>query len=611
MKAVLKRVMCLALVLCLLTAAPIAQAKGLDLPNEIFLTQQGSGTCTLCSAAMMLRSVMYINGNDAWTSVTQESIRTPAWINGVGLRWSFKYTADSCVVNVSHRSVDGISVENLKAVLDEHPEGIVLYCGNMPHAVFLMGYRGDVFYCAETVMNYSEEIIPLAESWMGDGYGSQAEVLRNVTAYWYVSSYQSQDQGNCTCSEDLSGLYRVTNENERMLIRAGHGTEYSVAAYVAAGEEIRVIKASGTGEGDWAHVQYNGITGYALMQHMERIGDLPETRWGTVTGDDLRIRAGAGTSYEVLGFLMRGDRVEILEEKVVGAMTWGRTDAGWISLTYVKLDEPPVTDPPVTEPPVTEPPATEPPVTEPPVTEPPATEPAPSGVMGTVTGDYLRIRTGAGTSYEVLDFLMIGDRVEILEQKTVGAMTWGRTEMGWISLTYVKLDEPVPEEPPVTEPPVTEPPVTEPPVTEPPVTEPPATEPAPSGVMGTVTGDYLRIRAGAGTSHEVLDFLMIGDRVEILEQKTVNGMTWGRTEDGWISLDYVDLDRQESNEPSESWMARVIADCLRIRSGAGLDHEIVGFLYYGAKVEIFEEATVEGMTWGRTEDGWISLDYVD
>jgi uncharacterized protein YgiM (DUF1202 family) len=142
-------------------------------------------------------------------------------------------------------------------------------------------------------------------------------------------------------------------------------------------------------------------------------------------------------------------------------------------------------------------------------------------------------------------------------------------------------------------------------------TEPPATEPAPSGVMGTVTGDYLRIRAGAGTSHEVLDFLMIGDRVEILEQKTVNGMTWGRTEDGWISLDYVDLDRQESNEPSESWMARVIADCLRIRSGAGLDHEIVGFLYYGAKVEIFEEATVEGMTWGRTEDGWISLDYVD
>ena len=620
MRAVWKRVMCLALVLCLLSAVPIAQAQGLDLPNEILLTQQGSGTCTLCSAAMMLRSAMYINGNDAWPSVTQEAIRTPAWINGVGLRWSFKYSADSCVVNVSHRSVSGISTENLKAVLDEHPEGIVLYCGNMPHAVFLLGYREDVFYCAETVMNYSEEIIPLAESWMGEEYGSQAAVLENVTAYWYVSSYQGQNQGDCTCSEAFSGLYRVTDENERMLIRAGHGTEYSVAAYVPAGEEVRVIKASGTGEGDWAHVRYNGITGYALMQYLERVGDLPETRWGTVTGDDLRIRAGAGTSYEVLGYLMTGDRVEILEQKTVGAMLWGRTDAGWISLTYVKLDEPvpeeppvtepPATEPPATEPPATEPPATEPPATEPPVTEPPATEPAPAGMMGTVTGDYLRIRAGAGTGYEVLDFLMIGDRVEILEQKTVGAMTWGRTEMGWISMTYVKLDEPA-TEPPATEPPATEPPATEPPATEPPVTEPPATEPpAPAGWMGTVTGDYLRIRAGAGTSHEVLDFLMIGDRVEILEQKTVNGMTWGRTEMGWISLDYVDLDQPESEAPTESWMATVIADCLRIRAGAGLDHEIVGFLYYGAKVEIFDEATVEGMTWGRTEDGWISLDYV-
>ena len=620
MKAVWKRVMCLALVLCLLGTVPIAQAAGLDLPEEILLTQKGSGTCTLCSAAMMLRSAMYRNGSADWSTVTQEAIRIPAWLDGVGLRWSFKYTAESCVVNVSHRSVSGISAENLKAVLDQHPEGIVLYCGNIPHAVFLLGYEDDVFYCAETVMQYSEEIIPLAESWLGDQYGDQTAVLDRVTAYWYVSSYESRNQGECTCGEEFSGLYRVTDANERILIRAGHGAEYSVAAYVSTGEEVQVIKASGTGEGDWAHVRYNGITGYARMDQLERIGDLPETQWGTVTGDDLRIRAGAGTAYEVLGYLMTGDRVEILEQKTVGAMTWGRTDAGWISLTYVKLDEPlpeeppvteppvtepPVTEPPVTEPPVTEPPVTEPPVTEPPMTEPPVTEPEAAGVMGTVTGDDLRIRTGPGTGYEVLDYLMRGDRVEILEQKTVGAMTWGRTEMGWISMTYVKLDEPA------EEPPVTEPPATEPPATEPPATEPPATEPEPAGIMGTVTGDYLRLRAGAGTSHEVLDFLMIGDRVEILEQKTVNGMTWGRTEKGWISLDYVDLDQPESDEPTESWMGTVRADCLRIRAGAGLDHEIVGFLYYGAKVEILDEVTVDGMTWGRTGDGWISLDYVD
>ena len=31
----------------------------------------------------------------------------------------------------------------------------------------------------------------------------------------------------------------------------------------------------------------------------------------------------------------------------------------------------------------------------------------------------------------------------------------------------------------------------------------------------------------------------MGQKVEILEQKTVNGMTWGKISKGWISMDYV------------------------------------------------------------------------
>ena len=676
-----KRFVCFVLVLCFMTAVPVSRADEQKLPNALFLTQEGSGTCTLCSAAMMIRSTMYIHGNEHWPTVTQEALRTAAWLNGVGLKWNFKYTSESCVVNVGYQGLSGISVEKLKQILNDHPEGIVLYCSGVPHAVFLMDYEGDVFYCAETVKGYSGERIALEDSWLGDVYGSQSRVLANVTSYWYVSSYESKVETVCICREDLAGVYKVTTETADLLIRAGHGTGYSVMGYIPAGSEVTVTKASGTADSDWAHVTYNGISGYSSMRYLEKIDaahvyeaevhapnceeagytvhicqdcghsytDSPvdalghdfgawsqvdaeleqrqcsrcqalETReisrWGTVNGNYLRIREGAGTGYAVVGFLMTGDRVEILERKTVNGMVWGRTEDGWISLDYVDMDAPAVIEPPATEPPAT---------------EPPATEPVPESVMGTVTGNELRIRAGAGTGYEVLGFLMAGDRVEILEQKTVGAMIWGRTEAGWISLTYVKLDEPTVKppvaeppatEPPVTEPPATEPPVTEPPATEPPVTEPPATEP-PATVppteptepehqarMGTVTGDYLRVRAGAGTDYEVLDFLMIGDRVEILEQKTVNGMTWGRTEAGWISLDYVDLDQPVENTPVQTRMVTVDTDCLRIRSGAGLNHEIVGFLYRDAKVEILEETTVNGMTWGRTDMGWISLDYV-
>ena len=681
MRAFWKRLVCWVLALCLFTAIPVTRAEEWTLPNELFLTQEGSGTCTLCSAAMMVRSAMYIHGNDEWTTVTQETLRTGAWLNGVGLKWNFKYTAESCVVHVGYQGVSGISVEKLQKILDDHPEGIVLYCGKIPHAVFLFAYEGDVFYCAETVKGYSGERIALEDSWIGDIYGAQEQILPNVTAYWYVSSFESKTVEGCTCRVDLAGSYRVTTETADLLIRAGHGTTFSVMGYIPAGAEVTVSKASGTGDSDWAHVTYDGVSGYASMRYLEKIvhehrfedvlheptcteagytvhtcldcghseTDTPvdalghdfgpwgqgsvagteqracsrchvtesryTSRMGTVNGNYLRIRSGAGTGHEVLGFLMAGDRVEILEQTTVNGMVWGRTVDGWISLDYVDLDEPVEIEPPATEPPATEPPATEPPATEPPATEPPATEPPatkPEKVMGTVTGNELRIRAGAGTGYEVLGFLMAGDRVEILEQKTVGAMTWGRTVDGWISLTYVELDKPQPpvEVPPVTEPPATEPPATEPPATEPPATEPPATEPEPETVMGTVTGNYLRLRSGAGTNYEVLDFLMIGDRVEILEQTTVGGMTWGRTADGWISLDYVELDKPAEDQPAQVRLVTVDADCLRIRRGAGLDHEIVGFLYWGAKVEILEETTVDGMTWGRTDMGWISMDYV-
>ena len=127
-------------------------------------------------------------------------------------------------------------------------------------------------------------------------------------------------------------------------------------------------------------------------------------------------------------------------------------------------------------------------------------------------------------------------------------------------------------------------------------------------MKGTITGNELRIRAGAGTSYEILGFLMAGDRVEVLEQKTAGGMTWGRIAEGWISLDYVELDAAEEDEPV---IMMVNADCLRIRSGAGLSNSVVGYLYWGAKVQVLETSYADGMYWARIEDGWVSMDYLE
>ncbi len=53
----------------------------------------------------------------------------------------------------------------------------------------------------------------------------------------------------------------------------------------------------------------------------------------------------------------------------------------------------------------------------------------------------------------------------------------------------------------------------------------------------------INVRNGAGTNCDVVGSLNKGDKVEILETKTVNGTPWGRiaygTYGGWICLDYV------------------------------------------------------------------------
>jgi N-acetylmuramoyl-L-alanine amidase len=106
-------------------------------------------------------------------------------------------------------------------------------------------------------------------------------------------------------------------------------------------------------------------------------------------------------------------------------------------------------------------------------------------------------------------------------------------------------------------------------------------------------------------------------RVTIYETQKVGSSTWGRVDKGWISLNYVVLDKTESSETTkpetsapETIKGTITADCLRVRSGAGTNYKIVGYLYQGAKVEVLQTKQVGSSTWGRIKTGWISMNYV-
>lgn len=151
-----KKLMALVLSLVLMAVMlPGALAVDLNVDAGFYFKQSRGGTCTLASAAMMLRRRAFLDGLTDWTDVTENSVRGSAWAGG--LSHSFNYNA----MQVGYSTLPSNN-EAKKAVLiqllAEHPEGIVLYDRRQPHAVLLTDYTDGVFYCSDPAGSVSSAV---------------------------------------------------------------------------------------------------------------------------------------------------------------------------------------------------------------------------------------------------------------------------------------------------------------------------------------------------------------------------------------------------------------------------------------------------------------------
>lgn len=141
---------------------------------NMFFKQNTSTTCTLASAAMLVRRAALMNGNSAWSSVTEANMRSAAWTTG-GLKNSFSYAG----INVSSGKLSGSKTQTIINLLSQHPEGIVLYNFSKPHAILLTDYTNGTFYCADPSSAAPGGRVPI----------SQATItVESGDKYWYVSS---------------------------------------------------------------------------------------------------------------------------------------------------------------------------------------------------------------------------------------------------------------------------------------------------------------------------------------------------------------------------------------------------------------------------------------
>ena len=200
MKNALKRSFAILLALAILAGLCVLPASAASFPSSLYLRQITNVSCTRASNTMMCRARAYLSGNDNWSSITEYDLTNcGAWSDSYGMSWNYTLSKPGDGIHsirVSETAVSGLSLGTVKALLNAHPEGFVMYCGRLPHAIFITDYQGDTIYCSDPGWGYSGDRRPLTSSYFGTCYGSQANILANVTAYWYVAGYNISSSGN-------------------------------------------------------------------------------------------------------------------------------------------------------------------------------------------------------------------------------------------------------------------------------------------------------------------------------------------------------------------------------------------------------------------------------
>ncbi|MDD6489107.1 MAG: SH3 domain-containing protein [Clostridia bacterium] len=240
---------------------------------SVFVKQQKSDTCTLASNVMLLRRTALMRGDSDWSSITESACRPTLWYEGVGMYHNYTYKN----ITVSYQYISGSVTTTLINALKEHPEGIVVYDYDYPHAILLTDYTDGVFYCADPANNVPSGRIKASQALIS---------LSNVDTYWYVSSpdvsfgsssnNNSSGNNNNGTSSTVNEKWKITSDNG-VNMRSGAGTSYSIIDGVPYNATVTVTKKTSSGGYTWGYTTYNGTSGWIVLDFAEKVNSTVTT----------------------------------------------------------------------------------------------------------------------------------------------------------------------------------------------------------------------------------------------------------------------------------------------------------------------------------------------
>ena len=191
-------------------------------------------------------------------------------------------------------------------------------------------------------------------------------------------------------------------------VRYGPGSSYEVVTKVTKGTSHTYYQV----KGDWVRIADGWIytKGYTDMGESSSTSSSSGSTGTGVTTSGLNIRKEGNSKAEKVGEYKEGTKITITEVKD----GWGKTDKGWVSLKYVKMDS--TSSSTTTE------------------KEVGKNTTFKKGTATVEVNSTLTIRKEAKSSAEKVGSYKDGDKVTITEVSG----EWGKTDKGWINLKYVK-----------------------------------------------------------------------------------------------------------------------------------------------------------------------------
>ena len=380
---------------------------------------------------------------------------------------------------------------------------------------------------------------------------------------------------------------------------AGENGEDKMQAYVNNGSNVNILAANPTRSGATFGGWFTSPTGGSGVKVLNSTtaGRTLYAQYGTpvtVTAGYAAIRNGAGTNYSQVATAASGTQLVIVETATVGNVQWGRCVDGWVEMSNTNASGTVIVGGTTG-------------TTTGTTTGSTSTTAVATGMVVAKSG--VNVRSGAGTNYSVVGSAYNGQQVTIYETVNVGGTLWGRIGVGrWICLSYVKLNSTN------------------------------NNNGSNSGgiiwegtnnnnnnnntttyLTGVVTASGLNVRVAPGVGNATCGALKKGAQVKIYAQTTVNNVLWGKVDQGWVCMNYIQLtNNNNSNNNNNNNNGTVIATGtvkantnLNVRNGAGVGYARVGSLTSGTAVNIYERVIVNGAEWGRIgTNQWVSMAYI-